>query len=554
MFELKDRDANGRICKWVVNDHEITTPTIMPVVNPSKMVVSIEDLKKLGAKIIITNSFIIRNSRFKEECVQKGLHEFLKWKGPIYTDSGTFQMFSQGIKDISQEEIIEFQNQIKSDIVTPVDLFTLPDDTKKQAIEKTKETSKRVFAAKQLTKNLVGPIQGGLFLDLRKKACKEIAAADPELFAIGGIVPLMEQYRYKELFEIILTCKENLPAGKPVHAFGAGHPMIFAPLVALGVDLFDSAMYALAAASDRYLTVNGTHQLADLTEFPCNCPECVKTTPEEVRQLPKQDREIILAKHNLYVTFGEIRTIRQAIKENNLWELVQTRLRAHPNLLEAFETVKKHKKYLMKQDLISKKSALFYSGKETEFRPEVLRAKEMIKGMSGQTFLKKPFGKVPTGLKGVYPFGQSIVPGFKEKSAKVDPKDIVRQTIEYQYGFKFKENFSVELSRQTGRIRRVWRGKQLLGTIRANDGFFIPTLEGAKYMDMKKVIVDDEEIAKHVKAGKSLFVRFIDRCDDIIPGEEVAIIYNKEIIATGTAILNKKEISEFQRGVAIKIR
>jgi len=554
MFELKDRDANGRICKWTVNDYEVTTPTIMPVINPSKMIISLEELKKFGAQIIITNSFIIKNSGARDECVQKGLHKFLKWDGPIYTDSGTFQMYSQGIKNILPEEMVDFQNLIKSDIVTPVDLFTLPDDTKQQAKEKTDETSVRVFTAKQLTNRLVGTIQGGLFLDLRKKACKEIAAADPEVFAIGGIVPLMEQYRFKELFEIILTCKENLPAGKPVHAFGAGHPMIFAPLVALGCDLFDSAMYALAAQADRYLTVNGTHQLADLVEFPCACPECVKTIPDEVRKLPKHDREQFLARHNLYVTFGEIRTIRQAIKENNLWELVQIRLRAHPNLLEAFNVIKNHKKYLMKQDLISKKSALFYSGKETEIRPEVLRAKEMIKGMKEKTFVKKPFGKIPIGLKGVYPFGQSIIPGYKEQSVRADPKDIVRQTIKYQYGCDFKENFSVELSRKTGRIRRVWRAKTLLGTIRPSDGFFIPSLEGAKYIGMKKVIVDNDEIAKHVKEGRSLFTRFVDRCDDIIPGEEVAIVYNKEIIGVGTALLNKKEIFEFKRGVAVKMR
>ncbi|MBU3897042.1 MAG: tRNA guanosine(15) transglycosylase TgtA [Nanoarchaeota archaeon] len=554
MFELKDRDANGRICKWTINEHEVTTPTIMPVVNPNKMIISMEELKKFGAEIIITNAFIIKNSASKDECVEKGLHDFLKWDGPIYTDSGTFQMYSQGVKNLLPEDMIDFQNQIKSDIVTPVDLFTLPEDIKKQAIEKTDETSVRVFTAKQLTNRLVGTIQGGLFLDLRKRACKEIAAADPEVFAIGGIVPLMEQYRFKELFEIILTCKENLPAGKPVHAFGAGHPMIFAPLVALGCDLFDSAMYALAAQNDRYLTVNGTHQLGDLIEFPCNCPECVKAKPDKIKKLPKHEREQFLARHNLHVTFGEIRTIRQAIKENNLWELVQTRLRAHPNLLEAFNVIKKHKKYLMKQDIISKKSALFYLGKETEIRPEVLRAKEMIKGMSGPTFLKKPFGKVPNGLKGVYPFGQSVIPGFKDPRIKVDPKEIVRQTIEYQYGCKFNENFTVELSRQTGRIRRVWRAKTLLGTIRASDGFFIPSLEGAKYLNMKKVLIDEEEIAKHVKEGRSLFTRFIDRCDDIIPGEEVAIVYNKEIIAVGTALLNKKEISEFKRGVAIKIR
>ncbi len=549
MLELKNRDANGRICKFTIGDKSITTPTIMPVINPNKIIIPPEEMKKFGAEILITNSYII-----KKAGLDKDVHDLLKWNGLIYTDSGTFQMFSHGITDLNAEVMVDFQNQIKSDIVTPVDMFTLPTDTKKIAKLKLDETSLRVFTARQLAKTLVGPIQGGLFLDLRKKACKEIAAANPDVFAIGGIVPLMEQYRFKELFDIILTCKENLPSNVPVHAFGAGHPMVFAPLVALGCDLFDSAMYAIAAQNDRYLTVNGTHQLSELFEFPCSCPECVKTSPEEVKKLPKKDRETFLARHNLYVTFAEIRTIRQAIRENNLWELVQTRLRAHPALLEAFEVLKKHEKYLVKQDSMSKKSALFYSGLESELRPEVVRAKMMMKKVKGKTFLKKPFGKVPAGLKGVYPFGQSIIPDYAEKSIKVNPKDIVKQTIAYQFGSKIKTDFSVEVSRKTGRIRRVWKGKTLLGTIRSNDGLFIPSIEGAKYIKMKAVTVDDEDIAQHVKEGRSLFAKFVSKCDDIVPGEEIAIVYNKKIIAIGIAILNSKEMKEFKRGVAVEIR
>ena len=549
MLELKNRDANGRICKWTIGKHTITTPTIMPVINPNKMKITPAEMKKLGAEIFITNSYIIKQSGKDQD-----VHKLIKWTGPIYTDSGTFQMYSQGIKDLNPEEMIEFQNKIKSDIVTPVDMFTLPTDTKQIAKKKLNETSKRIFTARQLTKFLNAPIQGGLYLDLRKQACIEASKANPDVFSVGGIVPLMEQYRFKELFDIILTCKTNLPANIPVHAFGAGHPMIFAPLVALGCDLFDSAMYFLAAKRDAYLTVNGTHLLKDLTEFPCSCPECSKTNPDKVKKLSKEKREVFLAKHNLHVTFAEIRTIRQAIKENRLWELVQIRLRSHPKLLEAIPVIKKHKNYLMKQELISKSSALFYSGKETEYRPEVIRAKKMIKNVkSKKYFIKNPFGKIPLELKGVYPFGQSIIPDQKEPKGKVNYNDIVKKTIEYQFGSKFKTDFKPEVSRKTGRIRRVWKNKKLLGTIRPHDGFFIPTLEGSKYIKMKQVEVD-EEILEHVKKGRSLFTKFVKKTDDIIPGEEVAITSRGKTIATGTAMLNKKEIKDFEKGVAVKLR
>ena len=556
MLELLDRDAGGRICKLTLRNKTIVTPTIMPVINPNSIVIQPREMKKLGAEIIITNSYIISRSKLKEKISEQGLHRFLKWDSLIYTDSGTFQMYSKGIKDIEPEKIIDFQNKIKSDIITPVDLFTLPTDDKKTARKKLTQTSERVFTARQLTDVLVGPIQGGMFLDLRKKACKEISKAKPDVFAIGGIVPLMEQYRFKELCDIILTCKENLQSNIPVHAFGAGHPMIFALLTSIGCDLFDSAMYSLAAKRNAYLTVRGTYKLDDLIEFPCSCIECSKTNPNKVRELSKEDRELFLAKHNLNVTFEEIRTIRQAIRENKLWELVQIRARSHPAILEALLFIlKKYKKYFLKQDPISKRSALFYSGKETELRPEVIRAKERLRKVkSKHNFIKKPFGKIPLELRSVYPFGQSITLENKEIRRKAKPEDILQKTLKYQYGKSNIKKSRIEISRKTGRLRRIWKGKTLLGTIRPRDGLFLPSLEGSKYVKMKKVHVSDKDVVEYIKKGKSLFAKFISKADDIIPGEEVVIVYNKNTIAVGRAILNSKEMLEFRRGVAVKIR
>jgi len=247
MFELIDRDAGGRIGKLAIGKNKTTTPSIAIVINPNKMIVTPKELKKFGAEIIITNSFIIsKNEKLRIAC--KELHKFFEWENPIYTDSGAFQYFSQGVKNINPEEIIDFQKKIGSDIITPLDVFTTPYDSRKTAEKNLRETIKRIKAARAtVSRLLAGPIQGGRFLDLRIKACKETAKINPDIFAIGGIVPLMNEYKFKELCDIILTCKQALPANKPVHAFGCGHPITFALLVACGCDLFDSAMYSLAA-------------------------------------------------------------------------------------------------------------------------------------------------------------------------------------------------------------------------------------------------------------------------------------------------------------------
>ncbi|MFQ6009942.1 MAG: tRNA guanosine(15) transglycosylase TgtA [Candidatus Aenigmatarchaeota archaeon] len=558
MLELIDRDAGGRISRWEIGKHKITLPNICIVINPNRMLIKPRDMKKYGAEIIITNSYIIQKHENLRKQAVKGIHRFLGWDGPVYTDSGTFQMYSQKVKGIDPEKIIEFQNAINSDIETPVDVFTLPDDTKAVAKKKLNETTRRVKQArKSVVNHLAGPIQGGMSLDLRADASRKIAKINPDVFAIGGIVPLMEQYMFKELCDIALTCKKNLPAHRPLHAFGAGHPITFAILTAFGCDLFDSAIYHIAARRGGYLTINGTYHLDDLREFPCSCPVCAHSTPDKLKQMKKEKQEEFLTKHNLHITFSELRTVRQAIRENWLWELVQIRARAHPSLLEALMfCLKKYGNYLEKLDPITKKSAFFYSGEESKYRPEVRRARAWLKRVkSRRTFIKEPFGKVPLPLLGVYPFGQSLVPGFKEPKGKVKPKEIIAATVQYQYGSKLRlKKPRIEVSKRTGRIRRIWKGKTLVGTIRSYDGLFLPTREGAKLVKMKKVFVEDKEVAEYIKKGKSMFAKFISKADDIIPGEEVAVYRSKELLAVGRALLNKNEVKEMERGIAVKTR
>ncbi len=565
MFEIVDRDAGARLGKWIIGKNKITTPAIAIVINPNKMVVEPKELKKFGAEILITNSYIInKNENMRTAAMEKGVHNLIGWDGPVYTDSGTYQMFSQGIKNINPQEIIEFQKKIQSDIVTPLDVFTTPFDNRRIAEKNLAETIRRTkFARAEVSGILVGPIQGGRFLDLRVKASKQMAKINPDLFAIGGIVPLMNSYNFRELCDIILTCKNALPSNKPVHAFGCGHPITFALLTACGCDLFDSALYALAAERSGYLTSNGTHQLRNLQEFPCSCEECFKHTPEQVKNFDKPEQERFLALHNLHVTFAELRTIRQAIRENSLWELVQQRARAHPKLLEALIfALKKYKDYFLENDIVSKKSAFFWSGIESDLRPEVLRTRLWLKRVrSKKFFTKQPFGKIPIELQSVYPFFQSIIPDYKEKQISIKPANAVLALLDYQFGRGASKNFKdigIEISKKTGKIRRIWNKDRsiLLGTVRPYDGFFIPTIAGAQLLKkhMKKVIVNDSEVADYILKGSDALAKFCLAKDDILPGEEVAVLHKGKILAVGCALLNKKEISEFKRGAAVKVR
>jgi len=96
--------------------------------------------------------------------------------------------------------------------------------------------------------------------------------------------------------------------------------MMFSLAVALGCDLFDSASYALYAKDGRYMTARGTYHLNKLQYLPCSCPVCSSLNARELFE--SENREELLARHNLYVTFEEIREVKQAILEGSLWELV----------------------------------------------------------------------------------------------------------------------------------------------------------------------------------------------------------------------------------------
>ena len=160
------------------------------------------------------------------------------------------------------------------------------------------------------------------------------------IYAIGGVVKTFIDYRFDLDVAILLEVKKWLRADRPLHMFGLGLPAFFSLAVACGADLFDSAAYILYAKDDRYFTLTGTKSLRDLYEFPCHCPVCTSYTPQELMKEDKQIRIVALAKHNLYHSFSEIRTIRNSIKEGTLWDLVEHRVHAHPKFIKALKVVK----------------------------------------------------------------------------------------------------------------------------------------------------------------------------------------------------------------------
>jgi 7-cyano-7-deazaguanine tRNA-ribosyltransferase len=425
VFEVGAQDGAGRIGELEVPRAGVTveTPTLMPVVNPNLITVEPSRFPDFGAEMLITNSYIVnKDPELRERALEEGLHEMLGFDGAIMTDSGSFQLAEYGEIDTHTEEILEFQHDVGSDVGTPVDIPTPPDVDREQAEAELATTQERLelAATVDVGEMLVNaPVQGSTHPDLREDAGRHAYGTGLDLFPVGAVVPLMNQYRYDDMAEAVLAAKRGLGRDAPVHLFGAGHPMMFALAAALGCDLFDSAAYAIYARDDRYLTVSGTEHLEDLHYFPCDCPVCADHTPPAVQAMGAADRERLLAEHNLHVSFGEIRRVKQAIKAGNLMELVESRAHAHPDSLDGYRALLDHAGQLEASDPASK-DAFFYTSADSARRPEVLRHHRRLEllDVAGDVLLTEgsgsdrfdewwnveaPFGPYPRALSTTYP-------------------------------------------------------------------------------------------------------------------------------------------------------
>ena len=348
-FELITRDGAARIGKFHTFHGAITTPMLLPVINPNLRTIEPREMwENYGVEALITNSYVIwKNEKLSVSAKQDGIHKLLDFPGAIVTDSGTFQSYVYGDVEVSPKEIVEFQREIGVDVGTMLDVFGRPDMSREEAENSVNETHRRVSQSLSEAGDSIllnGPIQGGVYEDLRAKSAELMSRVDESgatfaIHPIGGIVPLMENQRYQELFSIILAAKSQIPPNKPIHMFGCGHPMLFPLSVALGVDFFDSAAYALFARDDRILTPEGTVQVQGLKEWPISSKALFGRTPSEVLSLPKDERSKVLARHNLEVTQSELSKCREAIRNGSIWRLAEVRSHASPRLREAFEWV-----------------------------------------------------------------------------------------------------------------------------------------------------------------------------------------------------------------------
>ena len=446
------KDLAGRVGRLYTKSGVVETPALFPVVDPRKQEIPTDVIRRYFGQVITNSYFVYRLAGGKPVQVKR----LLGWDGVVMTDSGAYQILRYGTVDVDPDEILFYQSQIGSDIGVILDLPFDYEEPYDSAVLKVEETLRRAKRATtfldKLNMLVVAPIQGALHADLLVRSTRELTRLGFHIFAIGSPTTLLEEYRFDLVLNVVAEVKLNMAREAPLHLFGAGHPLILPFAVALGVDLFDSASYILYARDNRIILRDRTLRLEDVkTEhLPCSTRLC-DIPVKELKEMPQQERTVLIAEHNLAILREELVEIKQRIYEGTLWEYLEMKARAHPTLYRFLKNLRRYRHLLEKFDPEThpEPHGLLFFQDTTPSRPEparhqmrlveiepaakkavVLRVDEkpynrswqyrLIKSIAEDNvhvlFFDPAFGIVPEEVADVYPLSQNDTEGENEEA------------------------------------------------------------------------------------------------------------------------------------------
>lgn len=307
-----------------------------------------DQLKATGAQMVLANTYHLHLQPGEDIVAQAGgLHQFMGWNGPILTDSGGFQVFSLSeLRAIAEEGVtfksprdgqiiyltpersMAIQNALGADVIMAFDEcppYPASRDAVKEATERTYRWLKRCARAHDRPDQaLFGIVQGGVYLDLRQRAARELAALDLPGYAIGG-VSVGEPTDL--IASIVNATAPLLPSDKPRYLMGVGTHREIAQAIAAGVDLFDCVIPTRLARhgnvivrGDRWNMKNARFRedFAPLDDE-CPCYTCQIFTRAYLSHLIRAREAVghtLLSIHNITELMRFTQRIRAAIFAN----------------------------------------------------------------------------------------------------------------------------------------------------------------------------------------------------------------------------------------------
>ncbi|MBI4495889.1 MAG: tRNA guanosine(34) transglycosylase Tgt [Deltaproteobacteria bacterium] len=351
-FEIL-KEAGGtpaRLGRYHTPHGPIHTPAFMPVGTQGAVkAVSPEELKELGAEVVLSNTYHLY-LRPGPERIRRlgGLHRFMHWDRPLLTDSGGFQIYSlnslagvseEGVRFQSHldgsshlftpEKAIEVQEALGADIIMCLDeclRHPATHEESESSLELTLQWARRCRDARRRPDQaLFGIVQGGTYTDLRRRAVRELAAMGFDGHALGGLSVGEDK---ETMCRVVAETAPLLPPDKPRYLMGVGLPEDILQAVGQGVDLFDCVLPTRNARNGTLFTKGGKLSIknARFAEDPlpvepgCPCYACRNYSRAYLRHLFLAG-EILAARlqtiHNLHFYISFMGDLRRALAEGS---------------------------------------------------------------------------------------------------------------------------------------------------------------------------------------------------------------------------------------------
>jgi tRNA-guanine transglycosylase len=377
MFEFKilKKAGRARTAEFSTPHGVIKTPAFVPVATKATVkTLTSSDVKKIGFSAILSNTYHLMLQP-GADIVKKfgGLHGFMNWQGPIFTDSGGYQVFSLGkgithsahkvtknnapaatltgkkslvkITDngvefrshldgrkifLRPEDSIKIQEKLGADIIFAFDECTSPTDSREyveKSLERTHAWAKRCLAAhKRRDQALFGIVQGAEYKQLREASARAIGSMNFPGFGIGG------SFGKEEMTNVLDWTIPLLPENKPRHLLGIGTVEDIFAAVERGIDTFDCVEPTRLGRHGTLLTAQGRMRIFAAkfaidkkpVEKNCPCELCRNYTRGYLHHLFHADEILgmrLATEHNLAFMHRLMADIRRAIAAGKLKEL-----------------------------------------------------------------------------------------------------------------------------------------------------------------------------------------------------------------------------------------
>jgi queuine tRNA-ribosyltransferase len=374
-FDIIKADSATRARAGIIHTAhgDVRTPVFLPIgTRGTVKSVTSEELKFWGADMILANTYHLWQ-RPGDALIYKagGLHKFMNWKGPIFTDSGGFQVYSlakmrkvmevgvlfqfdlDGRQEIlSPEKSIDIQANLGSDVALILDDFPgYPFErarsaesialTARWAERAIKEHQKIIIDGDPVNsgQKLWGIVQGASFGDLREQSAKDMVALGFEGFAIGGVAV---GEPHQEMMKAVEAAISHLPETAPKHLLGVGTPFDIVQAVSRGCDSFDCVIPTREARHGKLYIAARRDGAEDyetidirLEKFKedfnsidptCNCYLCLNHTRAYLRHLFATGELLgirLATMHNLRFYLNLMEKIRTAIQYEYFGDLVR---------------------------------------------------------------------------------------------------------------------------------------------------------------------------------------------------------------------------------------